>query len=431
MTYHHRQPLGAFERRDAGEPIAITPEIKKLFEDLQTGFNTFKEKNDERLTQIEKTGKADIITTEAVDKINKHVETLQKRLDEVTLQTKRPILTDLNGEKREMTQDEVEHKAAFREWFCSGNSETKLKEIEKKSLTAGSNPDGGYLVPTQMETTITRVVTEVSPVRSVASVMTIGTNEYKKPINMGGATAGWVSETGTRSESTSPSLKELAFPVHEMYAMPGATQTLLDDANINIEQWLADEVRLTFAQEEGEAFVVGDGVGKPQGFMSYTKVANASYAWGSVGAILTGTANAFSADPDAVDDFLDLVYALKPAYRANARFAMNRATVGAVRKFRDGNDNYVWQPSAQAGQPSTLLGYPVTEMEDMADVGDGAYPVAFADFRSAYLIVDRIGIRVLRDPYSSKPYVLFYTTKRVGGGIQNFEAIKLLKSDDS
>lgn len=434
MTAHWspNKPLGLtgpLERKDA-EEVKLTPELKKMLDDLQRGFNTFKEKNDERLKAVEGKGVTDVVLKEHVDRINKSVGDLQEKLDQAVLESKRPRLTDKEG--KELNAQEIEHTKAFESWFRKGVGEgDTLRQLEEKALSAGSNPDGGYLVPRQMETTITRVVTDISPVRSVAQVITIGTGSYSKPINLGSASSGWVGEASSRPQTNTPQLSQLVFPVHEIYAMPGATQTLLDDANINVEQWLADEVRIEFARAEGAAFVTGNGVAKPQGFMSYPKVANASYSWGNVGFILTGTANDFSADPDAVDDFIDVVYALKNEYRSRARWAMNRATTARVRKFRDGDDNYIWQPSIQVGQPSSLLGYPVVEMEDMASAGDGAYPVAFADWASAYLIVDRIGIRVLRDPFSAKPYVLFYTTKRVGGGIQNFEAIKLLKSDDA
>lgn len=426
MTVHTRIPYGplhGLERKDTGE-VKLTPELKKLFDDLQSGFKQYREKNDQAITELGKKGVTDVVLKEHVDRINTDVGALQKRLDEAVLESKRPVITDKDG--KTLTPDQVEHAKAFDSWFRKGNV-GNLEALEAKALSAGSNPDGGYLVPTIMETAITRVVTEISPVRSVAQVISIGSAIYKKPTNLTGANSGWVSEQGARPQTNTPQLTELAFPVHEMYAMPGATQTILDDANINIEQWLADEVRIEFARSEGATFVNGDGIAKPQGFMQYPKVADASYSWGNTGYIATGGAG-FSADPDAVDDFIDVVYAMKGEYRSVARWAMNRTVMGTVRKFRDGDDNYIWQPSIQVGQPASLLGYPVLEMESMPAVGDGNFPVAFADFRSAYLIVDRVGIRVLRDPFTAKPYVLFYTTKRVGGGIQNFEAIKLLKT---
>jgi HK97 family phage major capsid protein len=212
----------------------------------------------------------------------------------------------------------------------------------------------------------------------------------------------------------------------ELYAMPAASQTLLDDAVVDVEQWLADEVQGEFAAQETNAFVNGDGVSRPRGFLSYTNVAEAVRTGSEIGYLATGAAGAFAAANPA-DTLLDLIYAPKQAFRANGRFVMNRKTLSMVRKFKDADGNYLWQPALAAGAPSTLFGYPVTEAEDMPDIGANAYPIAFGDFARGYLIVDRQGVRILRDPYSAKPYVLFYTTKRVGGGVQNFDAIKLLK----
>jgi len=208
--------------------------------------------------------------------------------------------------------------------------------------------------------------------------------------------------------------------------MPAASQALLDDAVVDIEQWLADEVQGEFAAQETDAFVNGDGINKPKGFLSYAKAAEAARAPAEIGYIATGAAGAFAAANPA-DTLLDLIYAPKQAFRANGRFVMNRKTLAQVRKFKDADGNYLWQPALAAGAPSTLFGYPVSEVEDMPDVGANAYAIAFGDFARGYLIVDRQGVRILRDPYSAKPYVLFYTTKRVGGGVQNFDAIKLLK----
>ncbi len=208
--------------------------------------------------------------------------------------------------------------------------------------------------------------------------------------------------------------------------MPAATQTLLDDAEVNVEEWLAQEVQTVFAEQEGTAFVSGDGVNKPRGFLDYTMVADASWTWGNIGYIATGVDGAF-ASTDPSDELIDLIYAPKQAYRAGARWVMNRSVEGELRKFKDADGNYIWQPGIAAGQPASLMGYPITEAEDMPDIASNAYAIAFGDFTRGYLIVDRVGIRILRDPFSSKPYVLFYTTKRVGGGVQNFEAIKVLK----
>ncbi|MCB1474083.1 MAG: phage major capsid protein, partial [Rhodobiaceae bacterium] len=209
-------------------------------------------------------------------------------------------------------------------------------------------------------------------------------------------------------------------------AMPAATQTLLDDTAVDIDAWIAQEVETAFAEQEGTAFVTGDGNKKPTGFLDYTQVAEASWSWGNVGYLATGVDGDFAAT-DPADKLVDLVFALKAGYRGNAHFVMNRKTQGEIRKIKDADGNYLWQPGHQAGVPPTLMGFPVAEAEDMPDIGSAATPIAFGDFQRGYLVVDRIGTRILRDPYSAKPYVLFYTTRRVGGGVQDFGAIKLLK----
>lgn len=208
--------------------------------------------------------------------------------------------------------------------------------------------------------------------------------------------------------------------------MPAATASLLDDSAVNIDEWLAEEVRVAFAEQEGTAFITGDGVNKPKGFLTYPTVSNASWSWGSIGTIATGVSGAFPTS-NAGDVLIDLTYSVKAGYRGNAHFVMNRATQAQVRKLKDGDGAYLWQPSIEPGQAPTLMGFPIAEAEDMPDIAANSLSIAFGDFRRGYLIVDRVGIRVLRDPYSAKPYVLFYTTKRVGGGVQDFDAIKLLR----
>ncbi len=208
--------------------------------------------------------------------------------------------------------------------------------------------------------------------------------------------------------------------------MPAATATLLDDSAVNIDEWLAGEVEAVFAEQEGTAFVTGDGDKKPTGFLSYTTVAEASWAWTKLGYIVTGVDGDWPAANES-DKLVDLVYALKAGYRQNGTWVMNRSTQAAIRKLKDDSNNYIWQPAAVPGASASLMNFPIAESEDMPDIGSDEFAVAFGDFRRGYLIVDRVGVRVLRDPYSAKPYVLFYTTKRVGGGVQDFDAIKLLK----
>ena len=389
-------------------------DLGAAFDDFMRAFEAFKDANDERLGQLERRMSADIVTSEKVDRLN-------RALDELALKSARP---HLGGNGRSATSG-LQHKAAFDSYIRKGES-SALRDLESKALSVGTPGDGGYLVPPETETAINRAVKDISPIRAIAGIRQVSASVYKKPFAITGAEAGWVAETAARPETDSPTLAELSFPTMELYAMPAATSALLDDAAVNIDEWIADEVRDAFAQQEGTAFVTGNGTNKPKGFLDYTKVANASWSWGNIGFILTGTSGAFPASNPG-DKLIDLAYAVKSGYRANATFVFNRATQAVIRKMKDGDGNYLWQPAAKAGDASTLMGFPVAESEDVPDMAADSYSVAFGDFRRGYLIVDRVGIRVLRDPYSSKPYVLFYTTKRVGGGVQDFDAIKLLK----
>jgi HK97 family phage major capsid protein len=294
-------------------------------------------------------------------------------------------------------------------------------------MSVGSNPDGGYLVPVELEREIGERLAAISPIRAISSVREISGSVYKKPFMTAGPATGWVGETDTRAQTTSPTLDALSFPAMELYAMPAATATLLDDSAVNIDEWIAAEVEQAFATQEGTAFVSGDGDKKPTGFLNYTKIAETSWAWTKIGYIPTGVSADFAADGAGFDNLVDLVYALKAGYRQNANWVMNRKTQGAVRKLKDEDGNYIWQPAAVAGGTASLMNFPITESEDMPVIAENSYSIAFGDFRHGYLIVDRVGVSVLRDPYSAKPYVLFYTTKRVGGGVQDFDAIKLLK----
>jgi HK97 family phage major capsid protein len=319
----------------------------------------------------------------------------------------------------------LQHKAAFEAYVRHGEAHG-LHLLEQKALSVGSGADGGYLVPPETEAAVIRGVKNISPIRAIAGNRTVSANVYKKPFAVTGPATGWVAETATRPETNSPTLAELTFPTMELYAMPSATQTLLDDSAVNIDEWLAEEIQIAFAQQEGTAFVSGDGNNKPKGFLSYTKVANSSWEWDKIGYVATGEDGSF--DPtNPSDNLIDLIYSLKSEYRANARWVMNRATQAAIRKIKDADGNYIWQPGERADLAPTLMNYPIAESEDMPNVASNSYSIAFGDFNRGYLVVDRAGIRVLRDPYSAKPYVLFYTTKRVGGGVQDFDAIKLLK----
>ncbi len=271
-----------------------------------------------------------------------------------------------------------------------------------------------------------RRLTAISPIRGIAGVRQVSSATYKKPVTSTGPVTGWVSETAARLETDAPVLSELKFDTMELYAMPAATSALLDDTAVDIDRWLADEIESAFAEQETAAFVAGTGIGQPKGFTSYSTVEESAWSWGNLGYVATGSAGAFPAT-GASDKLIDLVYTLKAGYRQNASFVMSRSTQAAVRKMKDTEGQYIWAPPSVPGSRASLFNFPVVEAEDMPEIGADSLSIAFGDFRRGYLIVDRQGLRILRDPYSSKPYVLFYTTKRVGGGVQDFDAIKFLK----
>jgi HK97 family phage major capsid protein len=410
------QPISAPETKAAGADLALA------FEDLRYTLENYRAANDERLAEIEARNGADPLTEEKLARMDAALDDTTRRIDRLALERGRPALGQ-DGASRDPLV--AEHKAAFAAYVRTGEA-GGLKRLEAKALSAGSGPDGGYLAPSAVEGEILRRLGAVSPIRSLATVRTISSGTYRKAFSTTGPAAGWVAETVARPQTASPTLAELSFPAMELYAMPAATQTLLDDAIVDIDQWIAEEVESAFAEQEGAAFVNGDGIDKPKGFLAYPVVAEASWSWGNIGVLNSGAAGAFPASNPA-DVLVDLVYALKAGYRQNASFVMNRKTQGAIRKFKDANGNYLWQPPASAGAPATLLGFPLVEAEDMPNIAANAVSIAFGDFRRGYLVVDRAGVRILRDPYSAKPYVLFYTTKRVGGGVQDFAAIKGLK----
>ncbi|MCC2609044.1 phage major capsid protein [Neorhizobium petrolearium] len=406
----------------APEVKAVPETVTAAFDEFMEAFEAFKDVNDRRLGEIEQKLTADVVTRDKVDRINRAMDDQKKVLDQLVLKKARPQLGRGGGE---LSAEAVEHKAAFDAYIRRGE-EAGLRELEVKALSSGSGTDGGYLVPPETDTEIGRRISVVSPMRALSTGRTVSSAVLKKPFATTGLATGWVAETAARPQTSTPQLAELSFPTMELYAMPAATQGLLDDAAVDIESWIAGEVDIVFAEQEGDAFIRGDGVNKPKGFLSYPTVADSAWSWGNIGYVASGAAGAWqSTDPS--DTLIELVYALKAGHRQNGTFMMNRKTQADIRKFKDADGNYLWRPPAAAGQPASLMGFPIAEAEEMPDVAANSLSVAFGDFRSGYLVVDRAGVRVLRDPYSAKPYVLFYTTKRVGGGVQNFEAIKVVK----
>lgn len=411
MSYakqHLRGLIGV--RADANDP-------NSMIKAINTAFEEFKATNDANGK------KRDVLLDEKTSKINTDISILTAEIDKMNA----ALAAIKIGGAEQIDPAKAEHAKAFNRFFRKG-IEDGLGDMQvKAALSTNSDPDGGYLVPDEMETAIDRVLSTVSTIRSLASVLTISQGDtHKLLVSQGGAGSGWVGESEGRTATATPTLKEIAINLGELYANAPTTQKALDDARIDVGGWLAEEVSTTFAEQEGSAFVTGSGVNQPRGILSYTNVANASYAWGSIGFIGTGTSGAYATTAPA-DALVNLYYALKAGYRNNASFLMSDATAGTTRLQKDGQGNYLWGVPQATGENSTIMGKPVYTDDNMSAIAANSYSVAFADFRRAYQIVDKMGIRVLRDPYTSKPNVLFYVTKRVGGGIRNFEAIKLLK----
>ena len=414
-------------------------------EQLNRAFEEFKATNDANSKN------RDAVLEAKLAKIEADMNAAQKIADEAALAAKRAsrVVTDASGEAidldakalhwakanmrrrgtdvHEFGNSHLEaYKAAFATYMRKGDQALSADEI--KALSVGTDPDGGYVVNPDLSGRIVTKVFETSPMRAYASVQVISTDALEGLFDLNEASSGWVGETDTRSETNTPQLGKWRIPTHELYAKPTATQKLLDDAEINMEAWLATKVAEKFARDEATAFVTGNGVNRPRGFLTY---ANGTTLPGTIEQFKTGANGAFAAAPNGGDVLIEALYGLKAQYRANAVWFMNRATLTLVRKVKDEDGAYLWSPGIAAGQPATLLGYPVASFEDMPSPATSSLSIAVGDMREAYQIVDRIGIRTLRDPFSSKPYVEFYTTKRVGGDVVNFEAIKLIRMDNA
>ena len=379
--------------------------------ELNKAFATFKEEHTRQLNEL-KAGINDPLQAAKVEKINSDIANLQAAIDANS--TKMASL-EMGGTGAGAVKDK-EYSAAFQAHMKRGDVQA--------SLNKGTAQEGGYLAPVEWDRTITDRLIKVSPMRAIATVQTISGAGFSKLFNNRGATSGWVGETAARPMTNTPTFSPLTFTTGEIYANPAATQGMLDDAEVNLEAWLANEVDTEFAYQEGLAFLSGDGTNKPRGILTYVTggTGAAIHPWGAIATVNSGAAAAITAD-----SVLDLIFELPNEYSGDAKFMMNRNTQKAYRKLKDGQGNYLWQPSFQAGQPATLADYPIIDMPGMPDVAANSTPVLFGDFKRGYLIVDRTGVRVLRDPFTNKPFVQFYTTKRVGGGVQNPDVIKALK----
>ena len=322
---------------------------------------------------------------------------------------------------------EAAHRSGFDE-LMNASKWGGVDPTPQAAGSVGSDPEGGYLVMPILGQQIQSVSDDSNPFRSIARVEFLPRGDaFEEPWDTSPNSAGaaWASETGSRAETDSPDVSVLRVPLHEIYSNPKLTQRLLDDNIYNIDQWYSRKVGQRFADLESTAFVTGNGVGKPQGFLDHTNVTtdDATRTWGELQYVFTGGSGAFVNS----DILIDCVHKLKPAYLARARWVMARSTAAVVRQLKDGQGNYLWRQGLEQRQSDSLLGFPVTLLEDMPAIAANSLSIAFGDFTRGYLIVDRPGIRLLRDPYTAKPHVHLYSYKRVGGHVADFNAIKLVK----
>jgi HK97 family phage major capsid protein len=409
-------------RAQGDDPAAIIEAMNK-------DWSEFKAAHEEKLNGISKKFD-DVVTTEKMDRVEARISDLVTALDEANTRLA-AISVGAGGEDHaQLSAEDREYQAKFDSWFRDGDGENGLKAMVRDgnisaAYSVGSDPDGGLSAPVEWDRSITDARVEVSPMRRFASVQTVSGAGFKRLYNMRGTQAGWVGETDARAETAGSKLREYAFGFGEIYAMPAATQAILEDSSIDLAAWLESEVNTEFARQEGIAFVSGDGINKPKGFLMYDATTEAAlpeanrHPLGPVQEIVTGAAADLTSD-----GIIDLVYGLPEDRSVGAALFGNRKTHAKIRKMKDGQGNYLWQPPFQAGQPAQVLGNPFNELAGMPDVAANAVPLAFGNMKEAYKIFDRVGMSILRDPYTKKPYVLFYTRKRVGGGIWNPEWLR-------
>lgn len=388
-------------RADEGLPLAHHPgaEVKSAMAGFLNAFNSFQ------------------------DEVK---QTLQQQEERLTM-LDRKTMTYARAPLSAHAELEVPHKKAFGAYLRTGDDDgLRGLQLEGKAMSSAVNADGGYLLDPQTADSIRSMLVSTSSLRSIANVVQIDATSFDVLIDRSEVGSGWATEVAATAETATPTIERISIKLSELSAMPKASQRLLDDSAFDVEGWLAGKIATRFIRAEAAAFINGDGVDKPKGILLPAKVANASWAWGSLGYIPTGAASDFAAT-NPVDCLISLVYALSADYRANASFVMNSKTAGAVRKIKDTEGRFMWSDGLAVKAPATLMGYPVLIAEDMPDIAANAYPIAFGDFKSGYTIAERPDLRILRDPFSAKPNVLFYASKRVGGDITDFAAIKLLK----
>ena len=411
-----RAIAGSRVRMDATDPKVLIGQIQAAVQDMR-------DTNDQRLSKIE--AKVDPLDIEKFDRISAAVTDLEVSLNDINAKI---AAAALNGAQNAQPVDAA-YTDKFTAWARDGSHEGELKAAHRAgqpraAMTEGSNADGGYTTPVEWDRTIEGRLKLISAMRQNARVQVTSRAGFTKLFTDRAVGSGWVGDTASRPATSTPQFTALTFGHGEIYANPAASQTLLEDSEINVEAWLAGEVETEFERQESIAFLAGDGVNKPYGLLTYvTGAANAArHPWGDIKVVNSGNATNFTSDP-----LIDLMYELPAAYAANAKFYTNRSSLKNIRKLKDGQGNYLWNPTFVAGQPSTVGGYALVDMPDMPTTAAGNIALLFGDMERTYLIIDRRGTMMLRDPYTNKPYVSFYTTKRVGGGVQNPDAMKAMK----
>ena len=401
------------------------PELKEILENIGKSFEEYKKTNDARFEELKKgTGNAGEYEAKLA-KIEEDLQKKEKQLSDLEAKMNRPGFAGASFDD----QLKADHKKAFDAFVRKGVTDG-LADLQLKAVQVGVDADGGYAVPEEMSRTIYSMLEADSPMRAVCDVRTVGTEDVKQLVDIGGVTSGWVAETAARPLTNSPQLAQVTPTFGEIYAMPAATQKAIDDVFFDVEGWLATSIEREFAKQENTAFTTGNGTNKPKGLLAATMATTAddTRVFGTFQYLATGVAAGMPATNPA-DLLIDLVTAVKSRYYGNARFMMNRQTLATIRKWKDNQNNYLWQPGLQSGEPNSILGFPYTYNDDFPSIGANALCIAFGDFREAYIILDRVGIRLLRDPYTNKPYVTFYATKRVGNMILNSEAVKFVKCE--
>ncbi len=394
----------------------MSKEVLEKIGELGSVFEDYKQANDERLKRIEK-GQSTSDLDEKIEKMDAAIASLSKEKAELEERLKS---FEAKGNRLDGGGESSEYAKDFEAFMRKGDE----GELSQKSINTGTDADGGFAVPESWDKKLLELLGEQSPMRQIANVITIGTDNHKKTVNKGGAAAGWVGETDSRGETDAPKLGQVEATMGELYANPAVTQRALDDIYFNVESWITGEIAEAFAEKEGEAFLLGNGSNKPIGLLTAKTDAKKDKErdFGKVQLFTSSSAGIISGD-----DLIEILYGLKKGYRKRAKWMLNSATLAEIRKLKDSEGNYLWRPGLELSQPDLINGYGIVENEDMPDLATGAKALTFGDYKRSFTIVDRIGTRMLRDPYFNKPYVHFYTTKRTGSMITDTNAVKFLQ----